>query len=264
LTRCAYRRQREGDDWSALRERHGGALGGSPASPLRLSVFVARVAMALAVFLAGIFAMAAVFDLASSTPWFLWAMRGFVDAPFELFLPLFLTGFILLAASGVSVAWGRRKTSVVLLAVFVINFWWTFFSHTLLQPGNLFWFPDIGSSWFARWSTGMTEDVEAFYSFLSSVGAFFVSRILTTKDLLRSVAESLFLGSVALGAFSGLLLLMAPGWWVVQVTNFESDIFSMDLRFVSNGLLFCASSATAVLSSILLFYFRRRQERIAP
>lgn len=223
-------------------------------------MFTGKVAMALAVFLMGLFAMAAVFDLASSTPWLLWAMQGFVDAPFELFLPLFLTGFLLLAALGVSIAWGRRKASVLLFAGFTINFWWTFFSHTLLQPGNLFWFPDISGSWFARWSSGMTEDVEAFYSFLSAIGAFFASRMLINKDLLRSIAESLVLGSVALGAFSGLLLLMAPGWWVVQVTNFEADIFGMDLRFISNGLLFCASCATAILSSILLSYFKRGQE----
>ena len=138
------------------------------------TVLAEKTAKAASVFLLGIFGMAATFDIANSTPWLLWSMRGFVDAPFELFVTLFLSGFSLLGACGASVAWRKWRWSAALLGAFLLNFWWVFFSHALTQPGNLYWFPDLGGSWFASWSSGTTEDLQAFYSFLASVGLFFV------------------------------------------------------------------------------------------
>ena len=225
---------------------------------------VARLAKACSVFFLGIFGMAATFDIANSTPWLLWSMRGFIDAPFELFVPLFLTGYILLGAFGVSIAWRKWRVALIFLTGFLLNFWWTFFSHTLTQPGNLFWFPDLSGSWFAKWSSGTTEDLQAFYSFLAAVGAYFVSRALSTRSVVRPIAQSLLFGSGALVVYTGLLSVMAPAWGTDHVTNFEEGLCGMDFAFVSHEVLFFASCVVAAISGLYLYCPGRRQRSMRP
>ncbi len=210
-------------------------------------VFAGRVVLAASVFLLGLFAMGATFDVIRSSPSVLFLMQGFVSAPFEMLIPLFLSGYILLSALGVSIAWGRRRLSVLFFSLFSFNFWWAFYSHALFDPGNLYWFP---TQYLSGWSFGLYWDVETLYVFLLGVGLFAASRLISGAGVVRTAMGSLEIGAVALMAFMGALLLVDPHWFFVQVANYEQDVFGLNLNFLSNGLLFYASAAVALAAEL--------------
>ena len=175
-------------------------------------------------------------------------MLGFLSFPFVAFLPLFLTGYLLLAAFGALVALGRRRLYAVVLALFISDFFWTFFSHVIFQPHDLFWFP---TQYSANWGFGPSWDVETFYAFILADGFRFASRLLSSGSLVAGAVASLTLASVSLMVFTGALIAAYPGWFNAHAANFDVDFLGLNLSSITNGLLFYLSAGVAFLAEII-------------
>ena len=210
--------------------------------------------LAASIFFLGLFGMGASLDVVINSPYNS-LMDGFVFVAFEMLVPLFLIGYILLGGMAIALAFGRKRTSSFLFALFALDFLWTFFSHRLTEPGNLFWFP---TQYLTGWSLGLTWDFETLYAFLTAVVLYALSRLLCSGTVSDAVASTLSLASVTLMTFTTALVISYPGWFNAHVANYSEDVFGLNLSFVTNGLLFYASAGVAFAARL---WFRHRAGR---